>query len=261
MARYIEDQILLDEKTSALKAIKLPQPRTGWIRTIRTALRMSQAELATILQMNQKSLHALETSEANSKIRLESLEKVANALDCDLVYAFVPRQSLHDRYTDRAHVIAAAQLASVENTMQLENQSVTFAKKKVDALAKQGTGIVFMHYAVHPDAKLGRDGNRTVSSLYDLITASKDKRPNRIGDWNNAYVVTKGTKVEHWLNGRLVVSYDRSTDEFRELVKKSKYADPKYGTNFGEWESGHILLQEHGDEVWFKNVKIRDLSK
>jgi hypothetical protein len=114
--------------------------------------------------------------------------------------------------------------------------------------------------AVHPDAKLGRDGNRTVSSLYDLITA-KNKRPNAIGEWNNAYVITKGTKIEHWLNGRLVVSYDRSTDEFRELVKKSKYADPKYGKNFGEWESGHILLQEHGDEVWFKNVKIRDLSK
>jgi hypothetical protein len=114
--------------------------------------------------------------------------------------------------------------------------------------------------AVHADAKLGRDGNRTVSSLYDLITA-KNKRPNAIGEWNNAYVITKGSKVEHWLNGRLVVSYDRSTDEFRALVKKSKYADPKYGKNFGEWESGHILLQEHGDEVWFKNVKLRDLSK
>ena len=130
----------------------------------------------------------------------------------------------------------------------------------------QGAGSAFglefqmLDDAVHPDAKLGRDGNRTVSSLYDLITASKDKRPNRIGDWNNAYVITKGTKVEHWLNGRLVVSYDRSTDEFRALVAKSKYADPKYGKNFGEWADGHILLQEHGDEVWFKNVKLRDLA-
>ena len=148
MARYIEDQILLDEKTSALKAIKLSQPRTGWIRTIRTALRMSQAELATILQMNQKSLHALETSEANLKIRLESLEKVANALDCDLVYTFVPRQTLHDRYTDRAHVIAAALLASVENTMQLENQSVTFTKKKVDALANELIATDNVHWSV-----------------------------------------------------------------------------------------------------------------
>jgi predicted small secreted protein len=130
----------------------------------------------------------------------------------------------------------------------------------------QGAGSAFglefqmLDDALHPDAKLGRDGNRTVSSLYDLKTASKDKRPNAIGEWNNAYVIAKGTKVEHWLNGRLVVSYDRGTAEFRELVAKSKYADPKYGKNFGEWADGHILLQEHGDEVWFKNIKLRDLA-
>jgi len=130
----------------------------------------------------------------------------------------------------------------------------------------QGAGSAFglefqmLDDDVHADAKLGRDGNRTVSSLYDLITA-KNKRPNPIGQWNNAYVVTKGTKVEHWLNGRLVVAYDRGSQEFRDLRAKSKYADPKFGANFGEWESGHILLQEHGDEVWFKNVKLRDLSK
>ncbi len=130
----------------------------------------------------------------------------------------------------------------------------------------QGAGSAFglefqmLDDAVHPDAKLGRDGNRTVSSLYDLITA-KGKRANRIGDWNNAYVIAVGTKVEHWLNGRKVVAYDRSTDEFRALVAKSKYADPKYGKKFGEWKDGHILLQEHGDEVHFRNVKLRDLSK
>ena len=148
MARYLEDQVLLDEKTDALKAIKLPQPRTGWIRTVRTALRMSQAELATILQMNQKSLHDLETSEANAKIRLESLEKVANALDCDLVYAFVPRQSFHERYIERAHIIASAQLASIENTMQLENQNVKFTKKKIDALANELIEKDNVHWSV-----------------------------------------------------------------------------------------------------------------
>lgn len=134
MARYLEDQKLLDEKTAALKVIKLPLPGIGWIRTIRTSLRMSQVELATILQMNQKSLHQLETSEANKKIRLESLEKVANALDCELVYALVPRRALQDRYRDRAHTIATAQLANVANTMELENQGVKISKKMVDDL-------------------------------------------------------------------------------------------------------------------------------
>ncbi len=137
-----------------------------------------------------------------------------------------------------------------------------FAQPSLNQGAGSAFGLEFqmLDDDVHADAKLGRDGNRTVSSLYDLITA-KNKRPNAIGQWNNAYVVTKGTKVEHWLNGRLVVAYDRGSQEFRDLRAKSKYADPKFGANFGEWESGHILLQEHGDEVWFKNVKIRDLSK
>lgn len=148
MARYIEDQILLDEKTSALKAIKLPQPPTGWIRTIRTALRMSQAELATILQMNQKSLHALETSEANSKIRLESLEKVANALDCDLVYAFVPRQSFEGRYRNRAHTIAEARIKRVANSMELENQAVTTTPSKIKALADELIREDNVHWSV-----------------------------------------------------------------------------------------------------------------
>ena len=137
-----------------------------------------------------------------------------------------------------------------------------FAQPSLNQGAGSAFGLEFqmLDDDVHPDAKLGREGNRTVSSLYDLTTA-KNKRANAIGQWNNAYVVAKGTKVEHWLNGRLVVAYDRGSQEFRDLRAKSKYADPKFGANFGEWESGHILLQEHGDEVWFKNVKLRDLSK
>lgn len=129
----------------------------------------------------------------------------------------------------------------------------------------QGAGSAFglefqmLDDAVHPDAKLGRDGNRTVASLYDLQTAT-NKRANQVGDWNNATVIAKGSQVEHRLNGRLVISYDRNTAEFRDLVAKSKYADPKYGKDFGEWADGHILLQEHGDEVWFRNVKLRDLA-
>ena len=186
----------------------------------------------------------------------------------------IERGMLHTAASGGKESAAAGDIITIERYKQFEI-SVDFKLTKgansglkyyVQPDLNQGAGSAFglefqmLDDAVHPDAKLGRDGNRTVSSLYDLITASKDKRPNRIGDWNNAYVITKGTKVEHWLNGRLVVSYDRSTDAFRALVAKSKYADPKYGKNFGEWADGHILLQEHGDEVWFKNVKLRDLA-
>jgi hypothetical protein len=110
----------------------------------------------------------------------------------------------------------------------------------------------------HPDAKLGRNGDRTLGSLYDLIPASKDKKPNYIGEWNHALIIAKGKHVEHWLNGTKIVEYDRGSPEFRKLVAESKFhAVP----NFGEWPDGNILLQEHGSMVSFRNVKIRVLDQ
>ncbi len=107
----------------------------------------------------------------------------------------------------------------------------------------------------HPDAKLGVKGNRTVGSLYDLIPAV-NKRFSGVGEWNHARVIVKGNHVEHWMNGFKVVEYERGTQMWRALVAYSKYKDWK---NFGEASEGYILLQEHGDEVWFRSVKIREL--
>ncbi len=112
----------------------------------------------------------------------------------------------------------------------------------------------------HPDAKLGRDGNRTVGSLYDLIPAS-GKKANPIGEWNTGRVVSKGDHVEHWLNGKKVVEYDRGSEKFREAVAMSKYKAPEYNANgrFGEATKGHILLQDHGDRVAYRSMKIKTL--
>lgn len=131
----------------------------------------------------------------------------------------------------------------------------------VESLPRPAGSAIGLEYQIlddkkHPDAKKGVKGNRTVASLYDLIPA-EGKRANPVGKWNHARLLVKGSHVEHWLNSRKVVEYERGSQIFRALVAKSKYKDFK---NFGEHPRGHILLQDHGDRVSFKNIKIRVLK-
>ena len=137
-------------------------------------------------------------------------------------------------------------------------------KYYVDTNINKGAGSsIGLEYQIlddelHPDAKLGNHaGSRTLASLYDLIQADIEKPTKPIGEWNRAHIVSKNNQVTHYLNGAKVLEYERMTPEFRTLVSESKYV---VWPNFGELKEGQILLQDHGDLVHFKNIKIKELT-
>ncbi len=124
------------------------------------------------------------------------------------------------------------------------------------ALASIGCEYQILDDLLHPDAKLGISGNRTLAGLYDLIPP-KNKRDNGTGIWNRATIIVNNNHIQHWLNGQMTVAYDRGVPEWRELVAASKF---KTSPGFGEVKEGHILLQDHGNIVSFKNIKIREIK-
>jgi hypothetical protein len=108
--------------------------------------------------------------------------------------------------------------------------------------------------AKHPDAKIGP--HRQTAALYDVMAASN--RPSKpAGEWNTSRVVVRGANVEHWLNGTKVLSYTLDSPALKEAVAKSKFKDVE---RFGKPQNGLILLQDHGDAVCYRNVKVRALT-
>ena len=131
-------------------------------------------------------------------------------------------------------------------------------EEKLDYIWKTAPEMQVLDNEKHPDAKLGKDGNRMAGSLYDLIPA-KPQNAKPVGEWNQVEItVYKGTVV-HKMNGVNVVEYHLWTPEWNALVAGSKF--PSLNPKWAEVASkGYFGLQDHGDDVWFRNIKIKELK-
>lgn len=105
----------------------------------------------------------------------------------------------------------------------------------------------------HLDARLGKDGNRMAGSLYDLIPA-KPQNSKPAGEWNSIKVIKYQGTVVHFMNGEQVLEYHLWTDDWNEMVENSKFAEFEH---FAKYSEGHIGLQDHGNDVWFRNIRIK----
>ena len=107
----------------------------------------------------------------------------------------------------------------------------------------------------HIDANLGKDGNRKEGSLYDLIPA-KPQNAKPAGEWNEAEIMVYQGTVVHKMNGEVVLEYHLGTSDWENMIANSKFKD---FTEFGKYREGYIGLQDHGNDVWFRNIKIKEL--
>lgn len=127
---------------------------------------------------------------------------------------------------------------------------------KFDYTWQTGPEMQILDDERHPDAKQGKDNNRQAGTNYDLHPLSSPAvKP--VGEYNRVRLVVNDGHVTHYLNGKKVVAYTLWSPEWEKLVKGSKFASmPEYG----RYKQGRIALQDHGDKVWFKNIKIRSLD-
>ncbi len=108
----------------------------------------------------------------------------------------------------------------------------------------------------HEDAKLA-EGKRVTASFYDVLKPAVPTPTKKPGEINHSRIVVKGNHIEHWLNGTKVLEYESGSEAIKAAIAESKFKDV---AGFENSVRGHILLQDHNSEVWFRNIKIRDAS-
>lgn len=107
----------------------------------------------------------------------------------------------------------------------------------------------------HPDASVGP--HRQTAAFYEVLAPAADKPLHPPGEWNTSRIVVRGKTVEHWLNGKNVLTYELGSDAVKAGIARSKF---KHDAGFGEKIAGHIMLTYHHDDCWFRNIKLRELK-
>ena len=108
----------------------------------------------------------------------------------------------------------------------------------------------------HPAITDDKEGSLTSTGALYLLYSPENKTLHPAGEWNTGRIVANGKKVEHWLNGVMLLSYERGSDDFREKISATKFKNQE---KYGELEEGHIMLTDHNDQVYFRNIKVRRL--
>ena len=155
--------------------------------------------------------------------------------------------------------------ASLLTRKQFSNFELAF-EFKLDAPTTETATNGGVKYFVYPDTELGLEyqlyarigeipGPHATADLYDILPA-QGARLKPFDQWNTARIISHGAMCEHWLNGVRVLAYERGGQIFRAAIAKSKFKDRD---RFGELPAGHIMLQDHGGGVYFRNIKIKEL--
>lgn len=146
------------------------------------------------------------------------------------------------------------------NLTPASNSGIKYLVNPIENAITKKTSPMGIEYQIiddknYPEVMKDPDGASSTGAVY-LIYAPRGKKLNPAGQWNKVRIVVKGKHTEHWLNGVKVADYERGSDDFNKRVATTKFKDyPQYAKS----DTGHIMLTDHGDQVYYKNMRIRRL--